>query len=45
MTRERPDSPNGKPPIFSTWTQLYLFVLICHALIILLFFWLTKMYS
>ncbi len=27
------------PPIFSTWKQLYTFVLVAHAFIIALFYW------
>lgn len=35
----------GKPPIFKTWNQLYIFVLIFHAFIITLFYIITKTYS
>lgn len=35
---------NG-PPIFKTWNQMYAFVLVLHALIILAFYIFTKFYS
>lgn len=35
----------GRPPIFRSWDQLYAFVLILHAFIILLFYLFTKYYS
>jgi len=28
----------GKPPIFRTWNQLYIFVLAMHAVIVVLFY-------
>ncbi len=34
-----------KPPIFNTWNQMYAFVLILHAVIILLFYLFTNAYS
>lgn len=34
-----------KPPVFATWNQMYAFVLILHAVIILLFYLFTKAYS
>ncbi|MBK8491726.1 MAG: hypothetical protein IPL49_12780 [Saprospirales bacterium] len=34
-----------KPPIFRSWRQFYLFVLVFHALIITLFYWFTKAYA
>ena len=33
------------PPIFGTWNQLYAFVLIFHAIIITIFYIITKTYS
>ncbi len=38
--------PNDdKPPILGSWNRLYAFVLILHALIILLFYIFTRLYS
>jgi hypothetical protein len=34
-----------QPPIFGTWNKLYVFVLIFHALLILLFYLFTKAFS
>ena len=34
-----------KPPIFRSWNQLYAFVLVMHAIIILLFYLFTHHYS
>ena len=45
LQRNRPEAADDPPPIFKTWNQMYLFVLICHALIITLFYLFTKMYS
>lgn len=45
-TREQPPLPDdGPPPVFKTWKQMYLFVLLLHAIIIALFYWFTKAYS
>ena len=33
------------PPIMGTWNKLYLFVLVFHALLILLFYLFTKAFS
>lgn len=33
------------PPIFRNWNQLYAFVLILHAILLTLFYLLTKAYS
>ncbi len=33
------------PPVFKNWSQVYLFVLALHALIILAFYIFTKIYS
>jgi hypothetical protein len=45
MSRQRPEMKEGQPPIFAKWSHLYLFVLVCHAIIITLFYLLTKYYS
>jgi hypothetical protein len=37
--------PEGEPPVFKTWKQLYAFVLILHAIIILLFYLFTQRYA
>ncbi len=37
--------PEGEVPVFRTWNQLYAFVLILHALIIVLFYIFTQRYS
>lgn len=42
MTRHPEDDP---PPILGSWSRLYMFVLILHALIILLFYIFTRAYS
>ncbi|MBL7815121.1 MAG: hypothetical protein JNL70_08925 [Saprospiraceae bacterium] len=34
-----------KPPIFKTWRQMYIFVLVFHALVIAAFYVFTKMFS
>lgn len=36
---------DDKPPILGSWNRLYAFVLILHALIILLFYIFTRVYS
>ncbi|MEM1122225.1 MAG: hypothetical protein AAGJ18_17400 [Bacteroidota bacterium] len=33
------------PPIFQSWNQMYVFVLVLHTIIISLFYLLTKAYS
>lgn len=38
------DDENG-PPIFKSWNQMYAFVLILHAVIILLFYLFTHAYA
>jgi len=35
-------SSDDKPPILSSWNQLYAVVLILHTLIIALFYWFSK---
>ncbi|MCB0704105.1 MAG: hypothetical protein KDC34_02305 [Saprospiraceae bacterium] len=45
MTRNRPEIKDDPPPIMGTWPRLYALVLFCHAIIIALFYLLTKMYS
>ena len=39
------EPPNERPPVFRTWSQVYGFVLILHAIIIALFYLFTKHYS
>ena len=39
------EPPNERPPIFRTWSQMYVFVLVLHAVLILLFYLFTKYYS
>ncbi|NRB63228.1 MAG: hypothetical protein HRU40_09430 [Saprospiraceae bacterium] len=39
------DAQEDRPPIFKTWNQMYLFVLVLHALIISLFYLFTQAYS
>jgi len=34
-----------KPPIFRSWSQFYVFVLVFHALMITLFYWFTHAYA
>mgnify|MGYP006265943881 CR=1 FL=1 len=41
----KPEEEDGRPPIFRTWNQMYAFVLILHAVIILLFYLFTQAYS
>ncbi|MFK8101133.1 MAG: hypothetical protein AB8G15_01360 [Saprospiraceae bacterium] len=43
--RQEPPFDEEAPPIFTTWNQLYCFVLVLHLIIICLFYWLTKTYS
>lgn len=38
------DQENG-PPIFKSWNQMYAFVLIMHAIIILIFYLFTQAYA
>jgi len=38
--------PNDNPPpIFRSWKQLYRFVLVLHAIIVMLFYWLKIAFS
>ncbi|MEM6317910.1 MAG: hypothetical protein AAF960_09575 [Bacteroidota bacterium] len=43
-TKSRPVKEDP-PPIFKSWNQLYVFVLVLHLIIISLFYMLTKAYS
>lgn len=46
--KRQPMSPHAdqdKPPILGTWNRLYAFVLLLHALIIILFYIFTRAYS
>ena len=36
---------DDKPPIFKTWRQMYIFVLVFHAFVIALFYAFTLAYS
>lgn len=50
MTTPSPDLPppdNGpdESPILGSWRNMYIFVLVLHALIILLFYLFTRAYS
>ncbi|MEM8907030.1 MAG: hypothetical protein AAGD05_04215 [Bacteroidota bacterium] len=45
MTKEKQSEGEGTPPIFKSWNQMYAFVLVLHALIICLFYFITKTYS
>jgi len=36
---------DDQPPVFKTWNQTYTFVLVLHALIIALFYFLTHAYA
>ena len=36
---------DDKPPIFKTWRQMYIFVLVFHTLLIAAFYAFTKIYS
>lgn len=36
---------DDKPPVFKTWNQTYIFVLILHAVIIACFYFLTHAYA
>ena len=42
---EKENIADELPPLFNTWNQLYVFVLVLHALIIFLFYQLTQAYS
>ncbi len=37
--------PEPPPPLFRSWNQMYAFVLILHALLILLFYLFTQYYA
>ena len=39
------DHQDSRPPIFRSWNQMYLFVLVLHAIIITLFYFFTETYS
>ncbi len=47
MSNNKPISPSSEdqPPVFSTWKQVYVFVLVLHAFIITLFYLLTQGYQ
>lgn len=45
MEIEKTDYKEEAPPIFSTWNQLYAFVLVFHALLITAFYFFTQAYS
>lgn len=40
-----PTPEQDSPPILGTWTKMYLFVLVLHALIIFLFYLFTHAYA
>ena len=40
-----PSEQESGPPIFKSWNQMYAFVLILHAFIILLFYLFTHAYA
>ena len=42
---EQEQENDDSPPIFNSWNQLYAFVLIFHAIIITIFYIITKTYS
>lgn len=40
------DTPQDeKPPIFKSWNQMYAFVLIMHAIIVILFYIFSQVYA
>lgn len=39
------DNQDDRPPIFRSWNQMYIFVLVLHAIIITLFYIFTETYS
>lgn len=41
----KPAFREDPPPIFNSWKQMYVFVLVLHTVIIMLFFLFTKAYS
>jgi len=48
MSNEKHSEPSfteSPPPIFKTWGQLYIFVLVFHAIIISLFYLFTQIYA
>ncbi|MFK7933676.1 MAG: hypothetical protein AB8G22_09205 [Saprospiraceae bacterium] len=45
MTAPDTNTDDDRPPILNSWNQLYALVLALHALIIFLFYLLTKAYS
>lgn len=42
---ELENSAEQSPPVFKTWNQLYAFVLVLHAVLIVLFYIITQRYS
>lgn len=42
---EEPFDNTQKPPIFKTWGQFYLFVLVFHVVIVVLFYWFKEAYA
>jgi hypothetical protein len=42
LPEKEEDAP---PPILKTWTRLYWFVLLLHAVFLSLFYWFTKSYA
>jgi len=45
MSKTKPTYKDDKPPILNSWNQLYWLVIICHILIISLFYYFSKAYS
>lgn len=42
---EKQEELDDRPPILSSWNNLYILVLVAHAIIILLFYLFTHAYS
>ncbi|MBP6184827.1 MAG: hypothetical protein KA479_07775 [Saprospiraceae bacterium] len=45
MSRQVEPTDTDRPPLFGTWKRFYWVVILSHALLILLFYLLTKWYS
>lgn len=45
IEQETGGQEDDRPPVFRTWNQVYAFVLVLHAIIIMLFYLFTQAYA
>jgi hypothetical protein len=45
MTQKHPDIPEDRPPVFRTWNQVYVFLLVFQAVLLALFYWFMRAFS